>query len=199
MKQKTKKIIISSIFLVFGLLISVKSASASAFNEAPHIKIFEAVYTGTGIWTTTNNTLQQECIPQGSNYLICVPSDLVPEVKTYEAGIFNQYTFPSLTFLGGFNNPLEVLEIGQAPAPVINTSGIFFPVDQVTGKTQAGDLMASAGTATSTTVESLTPVVVVVLGILLAFIAIKAVIGLIKDTKKDTKIATKDVKYTKKI
>jgi len=72
------------------------------------------------------------------------------------------------------------------PPVVVSTAGIFFPLDEQ-GETTASDLTASVGTATSTTVGGLTPIVVVVMGVLLAFIAIKTVISLVYETKQSKK------------
>jgi len=73
-----------------------------------------------------------------------------------------------------------------SPPVVVSTAGIFFPLDEQ-GETTASDLTASVGTATSTTVGGLTPIVVVVMGVLLAFIAIKTVISLVYETKQNKK------------
>ena len=82
----------------------------------------------------------------------------------------------------------QTLTVGGTP-PVVSgggtthsTAGIFFPVDNTTGLTTANNLTASVGNATGLTTDSLAPVVAVVGGIILAFMALRWVISLVYDT-----------------
>jgi len=77
------------------------------------------------------------------------------------------------------------------PTPTGTNAGIFFPKDTVTGDTTANLLTASVIGATGTTTKSMTPVLAVVAGIILAFIGINWVVGLVygtDDTKKKNKV-----------
>lgn len=76
-----------------------------------------------------------------------------------------------------------------APEPQqVGTAGIFLPIDTDTGEqVGANNLMASVGNATSKTVDNYSPIIAIVLGIILAFIAIRAVIALFYDTKPNKK------------
>jgi hypothetical protein len=73
------------------------------------------------------------------------------------------------------------------PIPPINIGvgdGIFYT--RTDGKSDAGLLVASVATATGETTASIGPIIAIILGIILAFIFIKAIIGLLyapKDTK----------------
>jgi hypothetical protein len=100
------------------------------------------------------------------NYSTCIAND---SANILEKGTFNN---ASINILGNSNPPQT------SPS----TAGIFFPINTQTGQTSASDLTASVGTATTTTTDSLAPVMAVVMGIILAFMALKWVLSLVYDT-----------------
>ncbi len=72
---------------------------------------------------------------------------------------------------------------------ILRTNGLFFPKDEITGESNANLLTASVGTSTATTFKDQGPIVAIVIGIILAFIVIRFIIGTVKnaDDKKTTK------------
>lgn len=177
-----KKIIgfVFALFLVLGLNVSsaIASYTVNLFGQE---------------WTPDIHN----CFEAFGNGLInCSPSYAYPSgngtatwVIDNNAGV-RSYPYD---FSGGMTQALTITNWTPntpPPAPSSN-AGIFFPKDEITGVTTASDLTASVGTATGKTVSSLTPVVVVVLGIILAFVGINVIIGLIygtDDTKKKKRV-----------
>lgn len=68
----------------------------------------------------------------------------------------------------------------------LQRNGILY--SRTDGKSDAGLLVASVATATGETTGSIGPIVAIILGIILAFVFIRTIIGLIYETRhKDTK------------
>lgn len=208
MKKNIFKILIVSVF-VLGF-----SSFASAFELSPDNTILstginEKTFTGcTASWhyiyvyaNNGENVDVGDCstpmqLNISGNYNI-VTGTTVTSLNIWETsqsmeGIMGPewWTFTYQQQLNGINNWLidnNSYTVTYPPPPTpVSTAGIFFPLDEQ-GETTASDLTASVGTATSTTVGGLTPIVVVVMGVLLAFIAIKTVISLVYDTKQSKK------------
>lgn len=79
-----------------------------------------------------------------------------------------------------------IFEVVVAPVGLYAT-GIFFERTELGGDVDADALIASVGTVTGSTFGSLGPILAVIGGILLAFIAIKYIVSLLNETNPNKK------------
>jgi hypothetical protein len=166
-----------ALFLVLGLNVSNASASYTASWGGIERTVIanNCLYTG---FSTFCSPLY--AYPEGNGTFFW---NIADEPASYP------YTFTN----GGMQGVVISNWTSNTPPPTPSSNaGIFFPKDEITGVTTATDLTASVGSATGATVSSLTPIVAIVGGIILAFIGINWVVGTIYGTderkKKNKKV-----------